>query len=378
MKDIFLTRWMHLKQYWVGLLFWLIFPVIAAILISFLVQSAEKETKVPIGIVAEEESSLTDMLLHEIAQESTLQVYRLQASEALHLLEIHKLDSVFVINKGFEEQIRRGDREQLITSYRSDLSFAYSPVKEMIISLVQQETSRSKAAYTVKHLTDSVGAHKQWSWDEIVDTSKQVQKEENLFLSTFSFFPAETEKKSVDHAILDIWAIWALLNLLVTFLLTDWVIKEKENNVSLRFSFMRFSYPGYLVSNAILYFILQLCFDMAAGFIFHYTLQVDFHFSTLFSLLGLQISFSSAAFLLALLFKNPYMFYSIAIAITLLAALFGGAIFPQDHLASNYPWIAYVNPLYDFLHGSINYQIPAIGILLIGSWYLYQRKKQNG
>ncbi|MDY0396923.1 ABC transporter permease [Virgibacillus halophilus] len=296
MKDILFTRWMHWKKHWVGMLFWLALPIIGTILISSLLQSAEKEAKVPIGIVTEDNTPLAEVLLKEIGTERTLQVQHLQKEKALHLLEIHKLDSVFVINKGFEEQIRAGNRDQLISGYHSDLSFAYSPVKEMIISLVQQETSRSKAAYTVKRLSDSAKTRQHWTWDAIVKTSKQVQKEENLFLSTFSYLPSASGIESNDSVMLDVWAIWALWNLLITFMLSDWLIKEKENDVFLRFSFIRFSYPGYLINNAILYFVLQTCFNFAAVFIFHLVMQSNFSFTIFPSLFAFQILLSSGAF----------------------------------------------------------------------------------
>ncbi|MDY0396924.1 hypothetical protein RWE15_24830 [Virgibacillus halophilus] len=80
--------------------------------------------------------------------------------------------------------------------------------------------------------------------------------------------------------------------------------------------------------------------------------------------------------MLALLFKNSYLFYSIAIAITLLLSVAGGAIIPLDNLIGKYPWIPLVNPLYDFLHGTINYHLPAICILVIVSWYYLQQRTQ--
>src|SRR5699024_12372512 len=91
----------------------------------------------------------------------------------------HESDSLLIIREGYENTIKSGQRNQLIQGYHSNLSIAYNPVKEMIASLIQQETGRSKAAYFIMDLSKEHSSNLSWTWDEIVETSKMVQQEEN-------------------------------------------------------------------------------------------------------------------------------------------------------------------------------------------------------
>src|SRR5699024_9526077 len=157
----------------------------------------QEDTKVPVGIVLEEKSDSAIKLLDSMKKTPLIRVYETTKKDTLHKLKKHDLDSVFIIQDGNEEQIRQDSRNRLITSYQSDLSFAYSTVKEMVVSYVQQETGRSKAAHIVMELSEQYNSKKQWTWEEITDKSKIVQEEENLLNTDFSF--SGTEKKVADN-----------------------------------------------------------------------------------------------------------------------------------------------------------------------------------
>ncbi|MDY0405390.1 ABC transporter permease [Virgibacillus sp. 179-BFC.A HS] len=374
MKSILQTRWLHWKKQAAGLLFWLLLPIVGSILIHTLFQGFQQQTKVPVGMVMEEKSPMAMKLLHDIKHSPTLQVQVMDEAEALHLLEIHKLDSVFVLHSGYEEEIRNGNRDELLTGYRSNLSIAYTPVKEMIVSLVQEETSRSKAAYTIKGIADAAGKKQQWTWDEIVDTSNRIEKEENLLLTTFSFLPAADSLKPQEKTTLDIWAIWVLLHTLVSFFLMDWIIKEKQSGVFVRFSFMRYSYRQYLLGNALLYFFLLYIFDLIVAVVFHVVLQTSFSLYTPVILFALQLMLTSAGFLLALLFKHSFTFYSVSFAVVLMMTLASGSSILPGAFGSSSAWFLRLNPLQNFLHGGINYSFPAFCLLLITGWYFSKRK----
>src|SRR5699024_4354966 len=136
--------------------------------------------------------------------------------------------------------------------------FAYNPVKEMIASLVQQETGRSKAAYFIMDLSKEHSSNLSWTWDEIVETSKMVQQEENLLHSTFTYASNSIERET---STFNVWGIWALLSILSTMLLFDWIIKERSKNIKIRFPFMKISFQNYLLGNLLIYTVILFLMD---------------------------------------------------------------------------------------------------------------------
>src|SRR5690625_1113544 len=207
MIDILKTRLIYIKKQWLSLLFWLLLPIVATVMIIHVTNAIQSDTKVPVGIVLEEETDLAEEFLHSVKQSPLIRVYETTEKDALHRLKQHELDSVFIIHNGYEKQIRKGKRDRLITSYQSDLSFAYSPVKEMAVSYVQQETGRSKAAHIIQELGEQYHSNKQWSWEEITNKSKSIQKKENLLYTSFSFSNTSQTKKDEK---LTLWNTWGL------------------------------------------------------------------------------------------------------------------------------------------------------------------------
>ncbi|HLR67158.1 ABC transporter permease [Virgibacillus alimentarius] len=368
MRDILKTRLIHIKKQWLSLLFWLLFPILTTLAIINLMNIIQSDTKVPVGIILEEKTNSSMELYQHIKETPFIRVYETTEDDALHRLKKHELDSVFIIHEGYEEKIRQGKRNQLITSYQSDLSFAFSPIKEMIISYAQQETSRSKAAHIIQHLSEQYPQKEQWSWKEIINKSKSIQKEENLLYTKFTFSNTDKQGPKRELFTLDTWGIWALLSILTTLFIFDWLIKEQNANILPRFVFIRFTWKKYLLYNFLLYTILFLMFDMVAIGIFHTFLKEPVNLSFIGAILSFRLMLNTGAFLLALCFKNIFLFYSVSFIITLFLSIASGAILPIESITRNYNWVEYFNPLHAFLSGQISYLWSVILIALLGLW----------
>lgn len=370
MIDIFKTRLILLKKQWPSLLFWLLLPIGATVIIISITNSIQADTKVPVGIVLEEETALAMGVYDSIKQTPFIRVHETTEKDALYKLKKHELDSVFIIHDGYEEQIRQGSRNRLITSYQSDLSFAYTPVKEMIVSYAQQETGRSKAAHTVLMLSEQYNQSKQWTWEEIINKSKSIQKEENLLHTQFSF--ANTDQIAADNefTIWNTWGLWAVFSILSTFLLFDWLIRESNANILPRFAFIRFSFKNYILKIFLLYTMLYLLFDMIAISVFHTFLNEPISLSFIGAIISFRLIVNAGVFLFARCFKNVFLFYSVSFVVTLFLAITSGAILPIDGIVTKYKWIEYLHPLHPFLSGEISYVWLIIFSLLITIWYI--------
>jgi ABC-2 type transport system permease protein len=363
-------RLLHWKKQPFTLLFWLLFPIIATIGILYITGNVQEDSEIPVGMVMEENSELASELVNKIRQTPFIRAEVMEEREALLALEAHELDSVFIIREGYQEQIENGSRNRLLMSYRSDLSFAYTPVSEMVISYVQQDAGRSKAAHTVMELNEIHQQGSRWAREEIIAKSKEVEAEENLLQSAFSFHGTPADSADEDALIFDVWGLWSVFTMLAALLLFDWLIKERSSNLYPRFIFLRISFKLYLILNTFIYTLLFLVFDFVALLVFHLFMGEDISWYFLFVLTTYRFMLNGGVFLFSLLFRNVSLYYTVSFAITLFVGIISGAVLPQEGLMERFPWMELLNPFSSFLHGELSLVWLLIFLLFISLWFV--------
>src|SRR5690625_178530 len=117
MKNVISTRLIHLKYNWTHVLFWLLFPLLITFIINYLVLAVESDTKLPISVIQEENTEMSEALIESIKMTDYLRVVDLDKKEALNQLKKNELEAVFVIKTGYERQIKRGGRNKLVEAY---------------------------------------------------------------------------------------------------------------------------------------------------------------------------------------------------------------------------------------------------------------------
>ncbi|GAA0601132.1 hypothetical protein GCM10009001_17150 [Virgibacillus siamensis] len=371
MKNIIETRMIHWKKQWLSLVFWLLFPIIATWAIIAGTNSLANDTKVPVGIVLEEQTDASIELVEEIKSAPLVRTSILSEKEALNSLQKHNLDSVFIIHDGFQEKILQNERNQLITGYRSDLSFAFTPVKEMILSYVQQETGRAKAAFVVQQLESKYKGNKNWSAEEVIKKSKDIQQDENLLTTSFSFSNSPV-KTGENQPLFTIWGVWGLFCILSALFIFDWVIKEKNAKAAIRFAFSRTSLKSYFIQNFVLYTLLFLIVD-AMAVVFFYVWFGEW--TSILNLIIFRIWINMAAFLLAQLFSNTYLYYTTSFGALLITGICSGAILPSG-IISNWKWFEQINPLRPLIEGEF-ISVWMIMIITLAIVWVFGKGKNN-
>ncbi|HLQ96235.1 MAG TPA: ABC transporter permease [Pseudogracilibacillus sp.] len=366
MKDILMTRLMHLKKSSLSLFFWLVFPILMTFLVVYGFQQVKEDVSIPVGVVTDQSSSETDALIEDMKSTDFIRVVETGESSVKNQLEKHKLDSAFKLSPDFTERVQEGKHHRLLESYRSNQSFAYVPVKEMVISYVQEDFDRARTAKVLEKLSAKYGENNKWTREEIMETSKEIQEEQDLLQVSLSMGGEAEDSESVE-SMLDIWAIWASFNVLATLLLFDWVIHERHAGVRPRFAFMRYSFKHYLLLHSILYFLLSLTLDFIALIIFDVVLQTTAPIGTM---IAFQLFISLGAFLLAHLFKRPFVYYMTAFAITLVIAIASGTILPNQGFTHRFPWLMKLNPIQPFLDGGYGNLFSAVVVAIAVIWYM--------
>lgn len=362
MISVWRTRVILWKKQRGGFLFWLLFPIVGTISVLSIMEELQEDSKIPIGIVMNEDTELASELYHAISATPFLRIIDADEAEARQLVRTHSLDSAFVIEQGYENTIKRGNRNWLITSYSTDLSFGYIPVKEMVISYVQEASGKSKTAYLIQELSKDSG--KEWTRDEIIQTANDIQNEEKLIFTEFAFHKNSYQEKDIDRRIFDPWGFWATFSLLATFFLFNWVIKERNDTLFQRIPFMRISMKSYFLWNALMYGILLFLFDLIAAYVFYLLYSEMITPILIIHILQLRITFTITAYLFALRFSKTFMYHSMTMVITLIIFILSGVIIPIEDT----PYLR-LHPFYHFLNmDGIHFWILPLVVLLIIWW----------
>ncbi|GAB2568887.1 ABC transporter permease [Gracilibacillus alcaliphilus] len=371
MKEILSTRLLLWKKQWLSLVCWLLLPI--AITIGFLstVETVQDDFQVPVGIVLEDDTEASHALFDEIADSPLVSATILGETEALRKVKQHELDSVFVIRTGYEEQIHIGERRDLLEAYYTNRSFAYRPVKEMIVSIIQQETGRVKAANAVIALEQQLQGTQNLTVEEVVAKSREVQQEQDLLRHSFRY-QGQAQAEAGGFIQWNPWMVWAFVTLLMTIFVFDWVIKEQKASVSIRFPFMKYSFTFYMLINIAIYVAVFFIIDLATAGLFYGLYQESV---SILALLTLRLMLCLFAFLLVSIIRNAYFSYIIAILWTLILVALSGAILPFGSTETAADWLPYVNPLYRFLTGELTigwFILCLIGMIV---WYIREEKK---
>lgn len=364
MKSILATRFIQIKKEWKGLVFWLLLPLVLTFLWLKIISILDEESKVPIALVVEEKSNLSNALIENISKTPYLHIYFLGIGDALHKLEKHELDSVFVIRKGYEENIHHNHRLQLIEAYYSNQSLAYFAVMDTISSFAQYDITRSKAALKVKEIQQTYGAEKTSEWEEIVQTSRTFQEKEELLKTEYTYQQSNYVVEKENSTLIKTWGIWAFFSIITTFFIFDWILKESGKAVRIRWVYTIIPFEKYVIINFIFYTIALVLIDALT----YLMLDKSISFASIFVF---RIIINLSAFLLAILYNNTFSYYICSIAIALFFTLIGGAFIPIEGLVNHWPWIKFISPVHYLLNKEIAWHW---FVILIGLTILWGRK----
>ncbi len=305
MMDIITTRWLHAKKHLLSILFWAVFPILFTWIIISGTGAIQDQSSIPVGIILEEDSDLAVQLKEKLDSSDLIRVIEMEnETEARQMVATHELDSAFIIKKGYKAAIDAGQRNRLITSYRTDLSMGYTPVVEMIASYVQEDSGKSKTAYTIMNLGETLNSSSIPGYDEIINEIYSIEESENLIFTNFTLLGEDTDADTGFSLFQNPWGLWSIVALLSTFFLFDWLIKERNATVRIRFIFNRLSFQQYLVCNLLLYSLGLLLLDIITWGAFHVLHDEGFNITQLVYIFSFRLTICILVFLIGLLFKK--------------------------------------------------------------------------
>ncbi|WP_169716151.1 ABC transporter permease [Ureibacillus manganicus] len=356
----------RLKKDWKNLTFWLVFPFLFTLLTVKFIGVWGEDSKIPVGLVVGKESGLSSQLIDQLKEVSYIDVILLNEREAINELEKHELDSVFVLHDRYEKIIMDGKRSQLIEAYSSNRSYAYFAVKELITSYVQDDVSRMKAAYEVKDLFREYSADEEWNWQEVVQASIEKQESRQLLGTSFSYQnqPIQTTEGEV-LPIFHTWGIWAFFSLISTFFIFDWVLKEKRQELHIRWLFTSTSFKRFAFTSFVFYTVGKMIIDGGSLLLLSNLLNEPISLPFWKSFLLFELVINLLAFLFVNLFKQSLMYYVGSFGLALVFMILSGAIIPIDGLKNYWSWVEYLSPITSLL----TEQIPYVWLVVLLGWF---------
>jgi len=370
MKKTLQTRWLLWKKQIISLLFWFVFPSAMTVFVVSQITSIQDDVQIPIGVVLEENSEMTDDLFQKLEQTPHIRPIVLTEREAKQQLAKHELDSLFIIHKNYAKNIEKGNRNQLVTTYQSDLSFAYAPIRETFISYVQQDYTRAKTVQTIQQMKQAYAISDEWLALDIVNRSKEIENEQQLLAVNFAFAASNIKNETENKRLIDPWGIWALLSLLATFMLFDWVIKEKQSPVMKRLTYSQWTLKKFLWNNFLLYTGLLVLIDLftilSFASIFQQTITIKF----IGALIAYRLTINMTIFLMSQLFRKPFTYYAVGFTIALFATIFSGVIIPVKGQV-----LQYIHPVIAFQEQNLFNSWLLISIIWFIGWSLRKGEK---
>lgn len=369
MKIFLFTRILLLKKQAISTLIWLVLPLVLTIALVQWMTDVIEDGQIPIAIVDEDNSELSQAFIQELQQIDLLNIQLMEKQKALYALEKKQLDSVFIVKHNFEKQLRINKRNHLIEAYSTNRSYFYFAVKENISSLAQRKATQAKAAYEVKKLLNKYESDIHWSFDEIVAEAQQREERYELLTVDFTFYNGSstpTEKEDL----LASWGIWAFFTLISTFYLLDWIIKESNHPVVVRWLQTKITYTTYFFSTVSFY----LLFMVAIDFLTYQILETEFVWPEFLAVVVFRLTCAALALIVAVHMNHSLSYYFITPIIALLLAFLGGAFFPIESLVIKWPLLSKLSPVYALLLWDVSL-IWSIFIVLV-CIYVY-RKESN-
>lgn len=371
------TRYLLLKKQWLSLLFWLIFPVIVTCGVLTLFTEIEKDARIPVGLVIQEDSPEVTALVNRIKESDILMVDEYEEAAALQALLRHEVDSVFIINEGYHDKLANNQRDDLITGYQSNLSFTYMPVKEMIVAFVQKDAGSAKAVEVIQQLQIANDATDLITWEAVTGRVSALEEEALLLDGTMSFAGEEVSQDTGQSQLLNPFYVWVIALTLATFFIFDWIIRERTSAAAIRLQFTRKSLKVYLLEHFIVYTVILAGFDVLS--LYSLTLlyeipRLSWEAVVAFGLF--RITLNLTAFLLAVNIRKLSLYYSLATVFTLLMGITSTAILPMEHMYKKYTWLYLLNPLQPLIHNEVAYLWLGTSSLLLVIWFM-RRGRNN-
>ena len=194
----------------------------------------EKLDVIPVAVVDEDASEYSSLLLERLSGKEGLSLITTDRETAAALLEDNEAEQVFIIQKGFEESVRKGVSDGLIELVNSASSYSAGYTSEVVAGEVIRILTANMAANNVTEQYEELGIEKgSGFWDEVYGYADALWEPEPLMTIEYKELKAGVAEKVSQISLPAASAsaaglIVAFINFYMLFA-GGWLIEERMN-----------------------------------------------------------------------------------------------------------------------------------------------------
>lgn len=362
MKNMIDVRIMLSKKRLIGLFIWLGIPTLLTMGLFYIFNDVSDDFTVPVGIVNESDDEEVAQIIEEIDENSLTNVRMIEADAAPRLVEQHELDSAFVFDAQFMDNLQNLRRTNMIESFYSNRSLAYGAVKESVGAIVQERYGLYYAQSMINQVEVEAGEEPS-SVEEVEVIIQDLIERFNLLEYQYSYYGDITPVS--DDSDMNIYMLWVMVTFFVTLFVFELIVSERSQKVMQRLSFTRYNMSKYFGYQVAILTILLIVSDLVALFVFEFFYQQSIDIWVFLSVRLMMILF---AYLLAILIKNVYTYLLASIFVIISVVIFTYILSPLFDI-EGLEILNYINPLHEFVNGEITlYWSILLFVLLALMW----------
>ncbi len=346
MKNMIDIRLMLSKKRLIGLVVWLSVPILLTMGLFYIFNDVSDDFTVPVGIVNDSDDAEVAQIIEEIDENNLTNVRLIEAEEAARLVEQHELDSAFVFDEQFMDNLENLRRTNMIESFYSNRSLAYGAIKESIGAIVQERYGLYYAQNMINQVEAEAGEELS-TVEEVDEIIQDLIERFNLLEYQYSYYGDITPVS--DDSDMNIYMLWVLVTFFVTLFVFELIVSERGQKVMQRLAFTRYNMSKYFGYQVAILTLLLLVSDFVALFVFEFFYQQSIDIWVFLSVRVMMILF---AYLLAILIKNVYTYLLVSLFVIILVIIFTYILSPLLTL-QGLEFFNYINPLHEFASGEI-------------------------
>lgn len=334
--------------------FIMITPIIFSIFFSSLFTNYNNIHKIPIAIVDNDLSKTSIKIVENLKSNSSINIILLDSKKSKKYLKNNKIEAIFTIKSGFEQNLINSTYEKSIELAYLDKSSIGPTLGDIIASEIMMELGIYKAANAAVTNSKKYNLIESNIFDSTVNIAhKLLEKDQFEMINDITILNPSGALVTTDiNKILSRNTTFGYTIIVFSFIIlfsnsniiessNIQIIKRLITNGYKPFHF----YFGNVLS--IIYSGILILFVQIIIFIFTFNIyDISIILVIMFALLLHLLLLSNIVITLSSLLKTKLRYQSTITPLLFLFGLTGGAFWNIEFLAENFRWISYLSPIY--------------------------------